>query len=110
MMRYIKLLLFCFAGFFNALGQINEVIVRIDPSKIFQYMDGFGASDAWRCQFVGKNWPLEKREAIADLLFSKEFDKDGNPKGIGLSIWRFYLSAGTSEQGDSSGIANVWRR
>jgi len=73
-------------------------------------MDGFGASDAWRCQFVGKNWPLEKREAIADLLFSKEFDKDGNPKGIGLSIWRFYLSAGTSEQGDSSGIANVWRR
>jgi hypothetical protein len=84
--------------------------ITIDPAIQYQTIDGFGASDAWRCQFVGKYWPAEKREAIADLLFSLENDKDGNPKGIGLSIWRFYLSAGTAELGDSSGIGSEWRR
>ncbi|MBN1126642.1 MAG: hypothetical protein JXA82_16675 [Sedimentisphaerales bacterium] len=73
-------------------------------------MDGFGASDAWRTQFVGKNWPPVKKNKIADLLFSREEDEKGNPKGIGLSIWRFYLSSGTAEQGDASDIRNPWRR
>ncbi len=73
-------------------------------------MDGFGASDAWRCQMVGKYWPLGKRNAIADLLFSKEVDANGNPRGIGLSIWRFYLGAGSYEQGEASDIADEWRR
>jgi O-glycosyl hydrolase len=82
----------------------------IDPEVTFQEIDGFGASDAWRCQFVGKNWPVEKREQIADWLFSTELDDAGNPLGIGLSIWRFYLAAGTTEQGEASGIANPWRR
>ena len=84
--------------------------IRIDSEATYQTIDGFGASDAWRCQFVGKNWPLEKRERIADLLFSRETDAQGNPRGIGLSIWRFYLSAGTAEQGDDSDIGNPWRR
>ena len=73
-------------------------------------IDGFGASDAWRTQFVGKNWPTAKKEKIAELLFSKEEDEKGNPKGIGLSLWRFYISAGTAEQGEQSGIQNDWRR
>jgi len=85
-----------------------EILTRPDIS--YQSMDGFGASDAWRAQFVGKYWPLELRNQIADLLFSREFDQDGNPLGIGLSIWRFNITAGTAEQGDSSGIRNVWRR
>jgi len=84
--------------------------LRVDPQTTYQRIDGFGASDAWRCQFVGKNWPLQKRERIADLLFSQEADEHGNPKGIGLSIWRFYLSAGTAEQGEESDIGNPWRR
>ncbi len=87
--------------------------LRSDPEISYQLIDGIGASDAWRAQFVGKNWPLEKREQIADLLFSQEFDPDGNPKGIGLSLWRFYLSAGTAEQGEDSEIGskmNPWRR
>jgi O-glycosyl hydrolase len=87
-----------------------DCVIEIDTSVSYQTIDGFGASDAWRCQFVGKNWPVEKREQIADWLFSTETDENGNPKGIGLSIWRFYLAAGTAEQGDSSGIANPWRR
>jgi len=91
----------------------NSLQVTCNPEVTYQVMDGFGASDAWRAQFVGKNWPIEKRDHIADLLFSREFDQDGNPKGIGLSIWRFYLSAGTAEQGDDSQIgssSNPWRR
>lgn len=89
---------------------IKTIQVSTFPDAEYQVIDGFGASDAWRAQFVGKNWPLEKRNKIADLLFSQEVDKSGNPKGIGLSIWRFYISAGTTEQGDSSGIGNPWRR
>jgi O-glycosyl hydrolase len=88
----------------------GKLTIRIDPGTTYQTIDGFGASDAWRCQFVGKNWPLEKRERVADLLFSREMNAQGNPRGIGLSIWRFYLSAGTAEQGDGSGIGSPWRR
>lgn len=84
--------------------------VRVDSGTAFQTIDGFGASDAWRCAIVGKNWPPQKREEIADLLFSRELDQKGNPKGIGLSLWRFYISAGTAEQGESSDISNPWRR
>lgn len=73
-------------------------------------MHSFGASDAWRCQFVGRNWPQNKKEQIAEWLFSKDFDEYGNPKGIGLSIWRFYIGSGSVEQGESSGITNYWRR
>jgi O-glycosyl hydrolase len=73
-------------------------------------MDGFGGSDAWRTQFVGKNWPEQKKNAIADLLFSKEMDPQGNPKGIGLSIWRFNLGAGSTEQGENSKVSDEWRR
>lgn len=84
--------------------------IKIDLNQELQTMDGFGASDAWRCQMVGKNWPIAKRNAIADLLFSKEIDNAGNPKGIGLSIWRFYLGAGSAEQGSNSNISDEWRR
>ena len=83
---------------------------RLDPNTRYQQIDGFGASDAWRTQFIGKNWPLAKRERMAEFLFSQEVDAEGNPKGIGLSLWRFYIGAGTAEQGESSNIKNEWRR
>jgi len=93
------------------MSQAEEVIEITTQTNIqYQTLDGFGASDAWRTQFVGSHWPLEKRNQMADLLFSREFDPDGNPKGIGLSLWRFNITAGTAEQGDGSGIRNVWRR
>ncbi|MFS4481552.1 glycoside hydrolase [Hyunsoonleella sp. 2307UL5-6] len=84
--------------------------ITIDTNITYQTMEGFGASDAWRCEYVGKNWPNNKKEKIAELLFSKEIDSQGNPKGIGLSIWRFYIGAGTAEQGTDSDIKNEWRR
>ncbi|MCH7414361.1 hypothetical protein MM213_12755 [Belliella sp. R4-6] len=82
----------------------------LNPHITYQIIDGFGASDAWRVQFVGKNWPLEKREQMADWLFSMDLDKKGNPKGIGLSLWRYYIGAGSTEQKDKSGIPSPWRR
>ena len=78
------------------------VTVRIDAAKTHQTIANFAASDAWAGQFVG-NWPTAKKEAIADLLFSPE-------KGIGLSMWRFNIGAGSAEQGAASGIKDEWRR
>jgi hypothetical protein len=85
-------------------------LIFIDPAVEMQKIEGFGASDSWRVQFVGKNWPLEKRNAMADILFSKDLKEDGSPEGIGLSLWRFYIGAGSAEQGDASDIQNSWRR
>ncbi|MBC3784684.1 glycoside hydrolase family 30 protein [Spirosoma utsteinense] len=83
--------------------------LTIDPKATFQTIDHFGASDAWACQFVG-NWPTATRSGIADLLFSRDTLPTGQLKGIGLSLWRFNIGAGTAEQGDKSGIKDEWRR
>ncbi|KRB59795.1 glycoside hydrolase [Flavobacterium sp. Root186] len=92
----------------NSESGTAELDVNLDMP--LQTMESFGASDAWQCNFIGKNWPSDKRNKIADLLFSKDFDANGNPKGIGLSLWRFNLGAGSSEQGDASDITDEWRR
>jgi len=90
-------------------GQNKEATISIDFSKTYQTISNFGASDAWSCQFVG-NWPDDKRNKIADLLFSADTYADGSPKGIGLSLWRFNIGAGSAQQADQSGIKDEWRR
>lgn len=90
-------------------GTSTGITVTIDPTKTAQTIDHFGASDAWSCQFVGQ-WPDAKKTAIADLLFSRDTLSNGKPKGIGLSLWRFNIGAGTAEQGTGSGIKDEWRR
>jgi len=104
----IFLLLFAESSLYSQ--NMNTLTLVSTPEIAYQTIDGFGASDAWSAQFVGKNWPDAKKNEVADLLFSRDFDEKGNPKGIGLSIWRFYLSSGATEQGDNSGIGNPWRR
>lgn len=94
--------------FFTATAQ-QKIMLHIDESKTYQTIQNFGASDAWSCQFVG-NWPNEKKNAMADLLFSVDTLLNGNPKGIGLSLWRYNLGAGSAEQGNESGIKDEWRR
>jgi O-glycosyl hydrolase len=86
----------------------RDLNVNLDMN--LQTMESFGASDAWQSNFIGKNWPADKKNYIADLLFSKEVDADGSPKGIGLSLWRFNLGAGSAEQGEASDIGDEWRR
>jgi O-glycosyl hydrolase len=90
-------------------GQDKTVTVNINLLNTHQTISNFSASDAWACQFVG-NWPDEKRNKIADLLFSSATNADGSPKGIALSMWRFNIGAGSTQQGDEGGIKDEWHR
>ena len=82
----------------------------IDKNIKYQEIDNFSASDAWRMDFVGKNWPLEKKEHIADLLFKREFDKDGNPVGMALTNWRVNIGAGSFENRENNEVTSTWNR
>lgn len=99
----------CFCNQTVTHAQTNRIEVTIDALRVYQTMENFGASDAWAGQFVG-HWPQQKKDSIADWLFSLDTMKDGSPKGIGLSLWRFNLGAGSTQQGDESGIKDEWRR
>ena len=84
-------------------AQGEAVHFTILPTSPEQHILHFGASDAWSMQFLGL-WPEKQQEQIADWLFSVENDEMGKPKGIGLSLWRFNLGAGSEEQGEASQI------
>ncbi|MGY3053227.1 O-glycosyl hydrolase [Pedobacter sp. UYEF25] len=85
------------------------ITIIVTANQTYQTIDNFGASDAWSFQFLG-NWPESKKEAIADLLFSTDTTSTGQPKGIGLSLWRYNFGAGSAQQGMQSGIKDEWRR
>ncbi|MFI3287526.1 MAG: glycoside hydrolase family 30 protein [Rikenellaceae bacterium] len=86
-----------------------DVTLKVSADKEYQTMHSFGASDCWRGQYVG-GWPDAKRNQMADWLFSQEMDEKGNPKGIGLSIWRFNIGSGSHEAGVKGGVETDWRR
>ena len=88
----------------------RELVIKIDIKNKAQKIDNFGAAGAWFTEGIAKNWPSQNREQMAEWLFSKELDANGNPKGIGLSAWRFNIGGGTAEQGDSSGITDFRKR
>lgn len=90
----------------TAPGQTVPVRIDVDPGITYQTIDNFGASDAWSCQFVG-NWPAQKKNAVADWLFSMDTSAAGQPVGIGLSLWRYNIGAGSADQ---ENIKDVWRR
>ncbi|HEY8928156.1 MAG TPA: glycoside hydrolase [Mucilaginibacter sp.] len=113
MIKYICTILLTGAIIVRANGQSvtgTLYTVTIDLNKTAQTIDNFGASGCWFSEGIGKYWPAEKKDRIAELLFSKKFDKSGQPMGIGLSAWRFNIGAGTFEQGDSSGIKDFRKR
>jgi O-glycosyl hydrolase len=87
-------------------GGVTENKIVIEFNNKQQVIHNFGASDAWTCQFVGL-WPDAKKEQVADWLFSQEMDDQGRPKGIGLSLWRFNIGAGSATQDN---IGDEWRR
>jgi len=91
---------------------VADTIITIKAylNQRLQVIDNIGASGCWFSEGIGKYWPEAKKEKIAQLLFSRKFDKQGNPEGIGLSAWRFNIGAGTTEQGDSSGIKDFRKR
>ena len=83
-------------------AQTQTHIIRTDAPR--QTIRHFGASDAWSMQTIGL-WPdTAEQVKIADWLFSLDTDAHGQPLGIGLSLWRFNLGAGSAEQGRESQI------
>lgn len=93
----------------SAQAQKGASHFEIDTRAPLQTIDGFGASDAWSMQHIGL-WPDSVRLQTADWLFSTENDSKGQPLGIGLSIWRFNIGAGSHDQGRESGIGSHWMR
>ncbi|MCD0489501.1 beta-glycosidase [Pedobacter sp. MC2016-14] len=111
--RAFSLLVFLSLGgiTLNAKEYGDSVIkVKIDLAQKKQTIENIGSSGCWFSEGIGKDWPKEKKERIAQLLFSRQFDKNGKAEGIGLSAWRFNIGAGTTEQGDSSGIKDFRKR
>ena len=94
-MKQVLFTLFCIFLTLSAFGQQK---VTVDPDIRYQTIEFFGAADAWSGNFVGKYWNDDRKKEIADYLFSQDYDASGNPVGIGLSIWRVNLGAGTLEQ------------
>ncbi len=92
----------CLLACCNIFSQ-KAVDFTIETGKELQVIDCFGASDAWSMNRIGL-WSEDKQRQVADWLFSMENETDGQPKGIGLSVWRFNLGAGSAGQGDSSYI------
>jgi hypothetical protein len=90
--------------------QHAKTTISVNLSAEKQTIHSFGASDCWTTKFIGKWANEQKKNQIADLLFSTDTASDGSPKGIGLSLWRFNIGGGSFEQGDTSMIATDWRR
>lgn len=90
-----------------AFSQVRNI--EIDPSAKYQEIEHFTASDAWSGNFVGMHWDEGEKQQIAQWLFSQKTDASGNPEGIGLSLWRVNLGAGTLEQ-DNADIVPFQRR
>jgi O-glycosyl hydrolase len=84
--------------------------IRISLNDERQTIHSFGASDCWSAKYVGAWADVQKKNHIADLLFSTDTTTEGNPKGIGLSLWRFNIGSGSFEQGAASDIPDDWRR
>ena len=85
----------------------SDYVIEVDNPR--QTIRHFGASDAWSMQNIGI-WENETEQTkIADWLFSMESDANGQPRGIGLSLWRFNLGAGSAEQGREAQISRGTR-
>ncbi|WP_455505480.1 glycoside hydrolase, partial [Coprobacter sp.] len=88
---------------------MSPVEITVDYSDKYQTIRNFGSSDAWDADLLGRYWPEAKKNRLAELLFSKELDENGNPKGIGLSCWRFNIGSGSATQGDDAGMGDSKR-
>ncbi len=87
----------------------EEKGISLNFNTVFQTIDHFGASGGFQDQWVGK-WPNASKEPIAKLLFSLETDSQGNPEGIGLSLWRSVIGDGAADQINSGFDSNTWFR
>lgn len=87
----------------------EETGISLNLETTFQTIDHFGASGGFQDQWVGK-WPTASKEPIAKLLFSSDVDSQGNPEGIGLSLWRTVIGDGAADQSVSGFANSSWFR
>ncbi|MEI6892628.1 MAG: glycoside hydrolase [Pontiella sp.] len=85
-----------------------EVVFTLDFSRRAQTVEHIGSSTGMHGDYISKHWKPEVVDSIAELLFSREFDDRGHPKGIGLSSFRIQIGGGA--EGVESGIRAPWRR
>lgn len=90
--------------------QQPKTVITVNLNDVKQTIHSFGASDCWTAKYIGKWNDVQKKNQVADYLFSTDTLQDGSPKGIGLSLWRFNIGGGSFEQGTASNIADEWRR
>ncbi len=91
-------------------AQEKQLTFTIQLNQPAQQIRNIGASGCWFSEEIGATWPADKKQRVAEALFSKSFDNKGKPKGIGLSAFRYNIGAGTTEQGDGSGIKEASHR
>ncbi|GAA4973999.1 glycoside hydrolase [Algibacter aquimarinus] len=88
---------------------VPEEGITLNLNTTFQVIDHFGASGGFQDQWVGK-WPEATKNQVAELFFSTETDPQGNPEGIGLSLWRTIIGDGAADQVNSGFSASNWFR
>jgi O-glycosyl hydrolase len=106
--RFVQLIVLM--AFFSEFSVFSQRTIEINIEEHHQLIHGFGASDAWNTNYVGRYWSLAVRNDIARKLFSQNYNASGSPEGIGLSRWRFNVGAGSAEQGTESNIDMEERR
>jgi len=105
MIKYLAHFSLCvLLSLFAKAQEKNDLQFTIHLNQPLQRIRNIGASGCWFSEEIGATWPVDKKQRVAEVLFSKSFDEYGQPKGIGLSAFRYNIGAGTTEQGDSSGI------
>jgi len=90
---------------FGTIG--TGITLQLDQTQ--QMIDHFGASGGFQDQWIGQ-WPDATRQPAAELLFSNEVDANGNPKGIGLTLWRSIIGDGAKDQSNSGFRSSSWFR
>ncbi|SDS49803.1 glycoside hydrolase [Winogradskyella sediminis] len=86
-----------------------DVGIVLNLENTYQVIDHFGASGGFQDQWVGQ-WSSTAKDDIAKLLFSSETDGQGNPEGIGLSLWRTVIGDGAADQVNSGFASSSWFR
>jgi len=76
----------------------SALTLTVQWDETHQTLHGFGASGPWTIPDLWKDgWSESQINQMADLLFSQEMGDQGNPEGIGLSLWRFVIGTGSAQ-------------
>lgn len=85
----------------------SALTLTVQWGETHQTLHGFGASGPWTIpDLPDDGWTEGQIDQMADLLFSQEMDDQGNPEGIGLSLWRFVIGPGSARNEGNSCMAS----